>query len=265
VHCAGWHAGAVNAPRTARERARREITGEIVAAARAQLAEAGAQGLSLRAVARELGMVSSAVYRYFPSRDALLTTLLVEGYDALGAAVEEAEAAVDRADLAGRWAAAGRSVRSWAREHPHEYALLFGSPVPGYAAPRATVDPASRVPRVLLGVLADAAARDAARADDGPPGTEPAGRPTGSDGGAAPGPRPGLVPGLLPQLEAGAGTFAPEVPPELLARGVLAWAALLGMVSFELFGHFVGSVEDAGLLLEQQLADNAAALGLGAG
>ena len=142
-------------PRTARERARREITAEITAAARAQLVQSGAPGLSLRAVARELGMASSAIYRYFPSRDALLTALLVEGYDDLGGTVEQAEGAVPRSDLVGRWTTAGRAVRSWALAHPHEYALLYGSPVPGYAAPADTIDPASRVPRVLLGVLAD--------------------------------------------------------------------------------------------------------------
>ena len=76
---------------------------EILDAARDQLATQGAGSLSLRAVARELGMAPSAVYRYFENRDVLLTALLVDAYDALGAAVEEAEAAVPRADLEGRW------------------------------------------------------------------------------------------------------------------------------------------------------------------
>ncbi len=68
--------------RTARERARAELTGEIKAEARRQLAARGAQQLSLRAVARELGMASSALYRYFPSRDDLLTSLIIDAYDA---------------------------------------------------------------------------------------------------------------------------------------------------------------------------------------
>ena len=78
-------------PTTARERARAELTTEITDRARAQLATVGAAGLSLRAVARELGMASSAVYRYFPSRDELLTRLIIDGYDALGAAAEAAD------------------------------------------------------------------------------------------------------------------------------------------------------------------------------
>ena len=80
----------MNAGRTARERARAELTDEIKAVARRQLATVGAQGLSLRAVSRELGMVSSALYRYFPSRDDLLTVLIIDAYDALGEAAEAA-------------------------------------------------------------------------------------------------------------------------------------------------------------------------------
>ena len=85
-----WHTDVMNAGRTARERARAELTDEIKAVARRQLATVGAQGLSLRAVSRELGMVSSAIYRYFPSRDDLLTVLIIDAYDALGEAAEAA-------------------------------------------------------------------------------------------------------------------------------------------------------------------------------
>ena len=67
---------------SARERVRDAVRGEIIVAARVQLGTEGAGALSLRAVARELGMASSAVYRYFKSRDELLTALIVEAYDA---------------------------------------------------------------------------------------------------------------------------------------------------------------------------------------
>ncbi len=122
--------------RTVRARAREGLTREILAAARERLTAEGPAALSLRAVARDVGMVSSAVYRYFLSRDALRTALIVECYDELGAAVESAGAAVDRADLPGRWLAACRAVRAWSVEHPGEFALLYGTPVPGYAAPQ---------------------------------------------------------------------------------------------------------------------------------
>src|SRR5216684_2292492 len=90
-------------PRTARERARTEITREILDAARGYLATDGAPALSLRAIARDLGMASSALYRYFSSRDELLTRLIIDAYDSLGAAAETREATVDRNNLAGRF------------------------------------------------------------------------------------------------------------------------------------------------------------------
>ena len=144
--------------RAARERTRAEITRQILDAARRHLATEGASGLSLRAIARELGASSSAVYRYVASRDELLTRLIVAAYDALGAAAETAEAAVARDDLAGRWSAVCGAVRAWALANPNEYALIYGTPVPGYTAPPATIAPAARVSSVLLGILADAAA-----------------------------------------------------------------------------------------------------------
>src|SRR5215212_10452622 len=120
-----------------RARVRAELTREIAEVARQHLASDGAAALSLRAVARELGMASSAVYRYFPSRDDLLTRLIIDGYDDLGA---EAEGADDpAAPPLERWLSVCRAVRTWALAHPHEYALLYGSPVPGYRAPTDTV------------------------------------------------------------------------------------------------------------------------------
>src|ERR1700734_3312099 len=159
-----------SASRTARERARAELTREIKKEARRQLAPSGAQGLSLRAVARELGMVSSAIYRYFPSRDELLTALIIDAYNALGEAAEAADSgvpadsggAVDSgvpaADVRGRWRAVCGAIRAWALAHPHEYALIYGSPVPGYQAPEATIGPAARGPLAFAGVLGAAAA-----------------------------------------------------------------------------------------------------------
>ncbi|HEX4248382.1 MAG TPA: TetR/AcrR family transcriptional regulator, partial [Pseudonocardia sp.] len=146
----------MNAARTARERARAELTREITDVARRQLVESGADGLSLRAVARELGMVSSALYRYFHSRDDLLTTLILEAYEALGDAAESADRAHSDASPTRRWRAVCTAVRDWAVRHPHEYALIYGSPIPGYRAPQDTVAHAARVPLLVLGILRDA-------------------------------------------------------------------------------------------------------------
>ena len=206
--------------RAARERTRAEITREILAAARRHLATDGASGLSLRAIARELGVSSSAVYGYVASRDELLTRLIVTAYDALGSAAEIQEAAVDREDLAGRWAAACGAVRGWALANPNEYALIYGTPVPGYIAPAATIAPAARVSSVLLGILRDVAAGRLAPAtaeDDVPPDDREALAPARS-------------------------IVGPEVPSALLHQGLMAWAALFGTVSFELFGQLHGIV-----------------------
>ena len=150
-----------SAPRTARERARAEITKEILDAGRHHLATDGATGISLRAIARDLGMASSAVYRYVASRDELLTKLIIDAYDSLGAAAESGEAAVDRADLLGRWTTICTTVRDWAIANPNEYALVYGSPVPGYVAPTDTIGPASRVSNLLVQLMFDLVTRRA--------------------------------------------------------------------------------------------------------
>jgi AcrR family transcriptional regulator len=211
-----------------RARVRAEMTEEIKAAARRHLATDGAN-LSLRAVARELGMVSSAIYRYFPSRDDLLTALIIDAYDALGAAAERAEAAVDRADLLGRWLAICRAVRSWALANPHEYALIYGSPVPGYRAPEDTVPPAARIPLLLGALLRDGAASGELTA--GEPVPEP----------------------LRGELAAAAEQVAPGVPPQLLAYGMRAWTQLFGAVSFELFGQYNNVIGDRDTFFEYQM------------
>jgi AcrR family transcriptional regulator len=209
----------MNAPRTARARARAELTAEILAAARRQLGDVGAVGLSLRSVARELGMVSSAVYRYFASRDELLTALLVQAYNEIGDAAEQAD---DPRNAPGeRWLAVWRGVRDWALANRHEYALLFGTPVPGYAAPHITVEVAGRMPLVLARIVADAEEAGALA----PP--------------AGPHVPPGAVnPEMLVLLRD--KTFDGEQT----ARLILAWNRLVGIIGYELHGHLANVTAD---------------------
>ena len=227
-------------PTTARERVRAELTAEIADAARRQLGEAGAAALSLRAVARELGMASSALYRYFPSRDDLLTRLIIDAYDELGRAAEGADDA-DRPSLE-RWVSVCRAVRGWARSHPHEYALLYGTPVPGYHAPRDTVPAASRVGVVLGRILGDAA-----RAGELP---EAAGER-----------QPGVI---SADVVAVLGGEHPSLDDRVRARALLAWSSVYGTISFELFGHFVGGVEDADRYFDLAMTELARLVGLAA-
>ncbi len=220
-----WHDGFVT-PATAqgsrvagaRERARAEITREIMDTARRHLSTDGAAGLSLRAVARDLGMVSSALYRYVPSRDDLLTRLIVSAYDSMGAAAEAAEHAVPREDLDGRFRAVARAVRRWAVEHEHEYALIYGSPVPGYRAPETTIPSATRVPALLIRIIRDGLASGRLH----------------PDGRVVP---PEALATMSPALEAFAAQDGSPPPPDLVVRALMSWTYLFGAVSFDLFGH----------------------------
>jgi AcrR family transcriptional regulator len=216
----------MNAGRTARDRARAELTHEIKAAARRQLATEGAERLSLRAISRELGMVSSALYRYFPSRDDLLTALIIDAYDALGATAEAAAQESENDypwDPMSCWVAVCSAVRDWARANPHEYALIYGSPVTGYKAPQTTVQPASRVPIVLLGLLSRAHA----------------------EGWLSPLRSAPEVDGVLADQVDALAELAPGVPRKTLLRVAIAWTQLFGMISFELFGQLVGTMDPA--------------------
>src|SRR6266568_5710232 len=158
-----------------RARVRAEMIDEIKDAARRQLATEGAN-LSLRAIARELGMVSSALYRYFASRDDLLTALLIDAYNAIGEVAERADATVaDRLSLTGRWLTVAHAWRDWALANPAEYALIHGSPVPGYAAPQDTVGPASRRFLVIAAIIRDGQQSGALAPSGGPlaPASDP--------------------------------------------------------------------------------------------
>jgi AcrR family transcriptional regulator len=223
---------------TPRQRQHRQTMADILRIAHQQLATEGSAGLSLRAIARELGLVSSAIYRYVPSRDELLTLLIEESYTAFGDTVEAAEVRCRREDLGRRWLTLGRAVRRWAVANPAEWALLYGSPVPGYhAPPERTTAAGSRVPFLVLQLLADA---DLQPAPDDPPMTAALHRELDR-----------LRPGLPGDLK-----------PEVLARGLLAFSSLCGLVSLELFGQFTNTVTQFPAHLDHQLTRLATTLGL---
>lgn len=215
--------------RSARARARSEITDAIVTVARRHVAEQGAPTLSLRAVAREVGMVSSAIYRYFPSRDDLLTRLIVDTYSAIAAAAEAGDASAARGDTGGRLTAMANAIRRWAIAHPHEWALVYGTPVPGYAAPHDTVDPAARVSMVMLGILRDGVAGGTIDATERIETT----RAVRSDLAAI-------------------RRIVPGVPDAVIARGIAAWTQIFGHINFELFGHFHNVIDDLDGFFELQ-------------
>lgn len=228
-----------DAPQGVRARARAELLADVSRIARSHLAESGASELSVRAIARELGLASSALYRYFPSRDALLTKLIIEAYDELGETVEATHRQVERPDLAGRFRAVCHGVRGWARANPHEFALIYGSPVAGYAAPDDTIDPALRVARVLIDLAAD---------------IDPSGILLRS--------RQPLHPTLVEQLSAANTLAGVDADLDVLALGVELWAQLFGFVGFELFGTFHDSFDPADALFDHQVEMAIRAFGL---
>lgn len=190
---------------------------EITRLGREHLRTHGAAGLSLRAIARELGVVSSAVYRYVPSRDELLTLLLVEGYTDLADTVDEAADAAG-ADIRTRLTAALSAARAWAAADPARWALLYGSPVPGYAAPaERTVAPGTRVIGRLLAEF-DAAWRAGALRDD-----------------QAVDPR---LPPLSADIDAIRDEFGCTLPDSVMVRAMTLWATAIGGISLEVFGQY---------------------------
>ena len=135
------------------ERLRQATITEIKEVARKQMAEQGEAALSLGAIAREMGMTAPALYRYFENRDALVTALIVDAFGALAHALEAANAATAHQDYATRFRALATAYRAWAVQHPHDYTLVYGTPLPGYHAPQeVTVPVASRV-LLALGLL----------------------------------------------------------------------------------------------------------------
>lgn len=229
--------------RTARERVREEMTAEILAVARAHLADEGAAALSLRSVARDLELAPSALYRYFDGRDALLSALIMAAYESLAA---EAEGAADRADDDSgtdteRWLEVPHSIRRWALERPHEWALIFGTPVPGYEAPEGTVEPYARVAAALARpvVKAQAAGRFHMLAS----------------GDASPAK---LRQAVAPVAEG----LSLDMPVPMVARFVEAWATLVGVISLELFGHWRNTILDPETFFEVTMRDVAEHIGL---
>jgi AcrR family transcriptional regulator len=241
-------------PTRRRERLRQSTLSEIKALAWKQIAEAGAPSLSLRAIARDMGMTSSALYRYFPSRDVLLTALIRDGFASLADALEaveadidsDAKAVTDKAGSAGsgeRFIRIVRAYRAWALSHPSEYALIFGTPVPGLEVHDLDVkEELMRGVNVLFRCMIDAVQRGAIR----PPALQ----------------GPGASK-LRAKLRAWGMAEAPGLPPAALAGCLFAWTQLHGAISLELFGHMPEEVLPADELFEQQMRQVLVALGAG--
>ncbi|WP_338709401.1 TetR-like C-terminal domain-containing protein [Streptomyces virginiae] len=211
--------------------------------ARRQLVELGAAGLSLDLVARGSGLAVTDVEAVFPHRDDLLTALVIDAYDASGAAMERADrAAADTGASAGaRLLAAARALRQWSFANPAEFTLIYGSPVPGYHAPQDTVPPASRTPAVLAGILRSAL-----------------------EGGELTPPRRTLSgPSLLrPEALDLFGGTPPAPFSDIVERGIALWSSLIGLLVFQVFSRTHDSVRDEAAYFDYAVAVTAETVGL---
>ncbi|MGB3355064.1 MAG: TetR/AcrR family transcriptional regulator [Mycobacterium sp.] len=198
-----------------RQDSRQRIEGRIVELGRQHLITEGAAGLSLRAIARDLGMVSSAVYRYVASRDELLTLLLVDAYTDLADTVGRARDVAPEGARA-RITEMARAARGWAITQPASWALLYGSPVPGYHAPRErTVGPGTRVVGALLTVVDEGVAA-----------------------GEIPDVKGTVSPELSTDFDGLRAEFSITVGDAVVTRSLALWAALVGAISLEVFGQY---------------------------
>lgn len=198
---------------TRRERLRATTITEIKQAALRQIAEVGAPALSLRGVSRAIGMSPAGLYRYYDGRDALLTDLITDAYNDLAAAVE-AGIGSGGGSLRRRFAAGIGAYRGWALQHPNRFLLIFGTPIPGYAAPEGgpTVAANRRMGEAFFALGVEAWRR-------------------------------GEVPPARPEREPTAGErelaalIDAELPPELIGVMLGTWARFHGLVTLEVLGQ----------------------------
>ncbi|MFF8828134.1 TetR/AcrR family transcriptional regulator [Streptomyces sp. NPDC015131] len=220
-----------------------DVSGTLKTSARRLLVDAGAAGLTLDTVARDAGVDLADARAVFPHRDDLLTALVIDAYDASGAAMERAdEAARNSGATAGaRLLAVTRALRGWSFDNPGEFTLIYGSPVPGYHAPQDTVPPASRTPAVLAGIV-----RSALEAGELTPPKR-----------AVPGP-----PLLLPEaVELFGGQ--PGAPfSDIIERGIVLWSSLVGLLVFQVFSRTHDSVRDESAFFDYAIAVAAEGIGL---
>lgn len=207
-----------------RERLREITIEEIKSTARQQMAESGTTALSLHAIARAMGMSTPGLYRYFASRDDLVTALILDAYNDLAEALETAALDLPEHDYAGRMMATVLAYREWALAHPVDFILIYGNPIPGYHAPEQLTMPAARRGfAVILRILSEAYQAGALR---------------------APSEYLQLPPELRPGLPPIDGQPAPALPEVVIYIGLVGWTRIHGMLMLELFHHIQPLLND---------------------
>lgn len=219
---------------TRRERVREATREEIKALARQQMATSGTASLALNGIARAMGMVPSALYRYFPDRDALITALILDAFESLAATLQAADAG---STYGVRLLSTARAYRRWALDNPVDFQLVFGNPIPEYHAPIEQTGPAmQRVFAVFLDIIKEAHAAGRLR------------------------PVRAFRSGVLAVCDPD-GLLSVYTPP-VMYSGLEGWAAMHGVVTLELFGHLRYAVADHEAFYEGHLLDYLDTIGL---
>lgn len=197
---------------TPRQRARLETEAQITRIGNRMLDAEGLDGVSLRAIARELGIVSSAIYRYVKNRDELLTILIRDAFTSIADEVDEA-LEHDQSVLT-----VAVTMLAWSRTHPNRWALIYGTPVPDYQAPRdETVVPGTRIMVTLTHLLAQSPAQSSN--SQLPPAH------------------------ALDALREGLRELGLEPEDRVIMRSVTVWAAIIGLINALRFGQFGPGIE----------------------
>ena len=200
-------------------------------AAWAQIAQKGAAALSLRAIARDLGITAPAIYNYFRRRDDLVTALIVDAFTSLGESQQKASDSLPESDLPERLSALGLAYREWAITYPQRYQLIFGTPIPGYEAPAdVTVPAASQALMPLLAAIQAISAAGMLKTDFPP-----------------------MSPALAEMLE-NWRQFSHGLPAEVLYLGLVIWSRVHGLVMLEIGNQMPSFITDPGEIFRREIA-----------
>ncbi len=197
--------------------------------------------LTPAAIAEGLGIDADEVTRHFAGRDELITALILDAYNAMGDHAEEGAGAVADGGLVDQWVGACRGVRIWAQKNPERYELIWGPPLPDYDAPPETMVTGARTALVLIGLLRKAAEE-------------------GALGGPAD--NPPISEGMQRNVDALAEGLLAGLPEPVIARMLIAWTQLLGMLSFAVYGHVQGFAADPDAYFDHAAAAMAGFVGL---
>lgn len=220
-----------------------DMAAAIKAAARQQMAEHGTAGLSLRAIARALGITAPAIYNYFPRLEDLITALIADAFTDLAEAMEAAEAAEPSERPSHKIMALCLAYREWALRNPTLFQLLYGNPIPGYHAPAEIAIPLARRP--FLGIF-----RWFIRAH-------------ASGELIIPAAYESVPPAMAAGIAAWRRLSGIEMPDALLGVLMSGWARIHGAVLLELFGHLEPLVGGEGAFYRYELEAFARLLKLG--